>query len=114
MIWAASVTMKRFCVAAELNVRFLKRVAVGQQLLWSPRLGRQSRPPLGIERQNRCAMTAGVIYARGASKQVPMNLADMKLMIEDFLPAPDTVALPPCSSLIWFPELQSGCEAAGS
>src|ERR1043166_9592123 len=33
MFWAAACQMKRFCLAVELNVRFLKKVSVGQTLL---------------------------------------------------------------------------------
>ena len=33
MFWAAACRMKRFCLAAELYVRFIRKVAVGQKML---------------------------------------------------------------------------------
>src|SRR5206468_1281424 len=33
MFWAAATTTKRFCLAAELTVRFLQKVSVGQKYL---------------------------------------------------------------------------------
>ena len=38
MFWAAASTMKRFCLAAELNVRFVNKVMVGQKLTIVARL----------------------------------------------------------------------------
>jgi uncharacterized protein (TIGR00369 family) len=88
MFWAAAATKKKFCLAAELNVRFLKKVSVGQRLTIVARFeadrGRlwESSAELRDE--------AGTIYARATCKQVPMTLADMKHAAVDFLPDPAT------------------------
>jgi acyl-coenzyme A thioesterase PaaI-like protein len=100
MFWAAASTTKRFCLAAELNVRFLKKAAVGQRLIIAATLetdrGRiwHSRAELRDEQ--------GTVYARATCKQVPMDTADMKFAAGDFLPDPATAA---ATSL--FPELAS-------
>ncbi len=48
MFWAAASTQKQFCLAAELNVRFVDKVIVGQKLVCVARLKSGSRPSLGI------------------------------------------------------------------
>jgi uncharacterized protein (TIGR00369 family) len=88
MFWAAATAKKQFCIAAELNVRFVNKVAVGQKLVCIARLktdrGRlwESAAELRDEQ--------GTVYARATCKQVPMNLAAMKDAAADFLPDPVT------------------------
>ncbi|MGA2138064.1 MAG: PaaI family thioesterase [Verrucomicrobiia bacterium] len=88
MFWAAATTQKRFCLAAELNVRFVDKVSVGQKLVCVARLkadrGRlwESEAELRDER--------GQIYVRATCKQVPMDLDAMKDAAVDFLPDPAT------------------------
>lgn len=88
MFWAAAATKRRFCLAAELNVRFVDKVAVGQKLVCVARLkadrGRlwESEAELRDER--------GKVYVRATCKQVPMNTELMKDAALDFLPDPDT------------------------
>lgn len=91
MIWAASVTQKRFCVAADLNVRFLKRVSVGQKYLIVGKL--EADRGRIWESSGELRDEAGVVCARATSKQVPLKLADMKEMTEDFLPDSSTASV---------------------
>jgi uncharacterized protein (TIGR00369 family) len=88
MFWAAASTKKRFCLAAELNVRFLHKVAVGQPLICVARL-KADRGRLW-ESEAELRDEQGVVYARATCKQVPMNLAAMKDAAVDFLPDPST------------------------
>ena len=91
MIWAAAVTMKRFCVAADLNVRFLKRVSVGQPYLLVGKL--EADRGRIWESSGELRDATGLVYARATSKQVPLKLADLKSLTEDFLPDPATATV---------------------
>ncbi|MGD0016006.1 MAG: PaaI family thioesterase [Verrucomicrobiia bacterium] len=83
MFWAAACATKRFCLAAELNVRFLKKVGLEQRLLCVANFvadrGRlwESRAELRDE--------SGTVYVRATCKQVPISVADMRHAAEDFL-----------------------------
>ena len=88
MFWAAASTKKRFCLAAELNVRFLHKVAVGQPLICVARL-KVDRGRLW-ESEAELRDWHGTVYARATCKQVPMNLSAMKDAAVDFLPDPST------------------------
>lgn len=88
MFWAAACAMKRFALAAELNVRFMKKVSVGDKLtvvaafvadkgrLW------ESRAELRKE--------DGTVCARATCKQMPMSADEMKFAAGDFLSDPQT------------------------
>jgi len=88
MFWASASVKKQFCLAAELNVRFIHKVTVGQKLICVAKLtadrGRlwESAAELRDEQ--------GTVYARATCKQVPMPLAAMKDAALDFLPDPAT------------------------
>jgi uncharacterized protein (TIGR00369 family) len=88
MFWAAASTTKRFCVAAELNVRFVEKVAVGQKLVCVARLkadrGRIWESEAELRDEN------GKVYVRATCKQVPINTEAMKDAALDFLPDPAT------------------------
>jgi uncharacterized protein (TIGR00369 family) len=90
MFWAAATNKRKFCLAAELNVRYVKKVSVGRKLVVAARLetdrGRiwESSAVLRDEQ--------GAVYARATYKQVPMTLAEMKHAGVDFLPDPATTA----------------------
>lgn len=84
MFWAAASTTKRFCLAAELNVRFVSKVIVGQKLTVVARL-RADRGRLW-ESSAELRDEAGTVYARATCKQIPMTLDEMKDAAVDFLP----------------------------
>ncbi len=88
MFWAAATAKKRFCLAAELSVRFLKKITVGQKLVIAARLlsDRGRLWESGAELRDE----AGTVYARATCKQVPMSAAEMKHAAVDFLPDPAT------------------------
>jgi acyl-coenzyme A thioesterase PaaI-like protein len=88
MFWAAATTKKRFCLAAELSVRFLKKISVGQKLVIVARLdtdrGRLWHSSAELRDE------AGHVYARATCKQVPMSADEMKHAAVDFVPDPAT------------------------
>ncbi|HXI85767.1 MAG TPA: PaaI family thioesterase [Verrucomicrobiae bacterium] len=88
MFWAAASTQKQFCLAAELNVRFIEKVTVGQKLVCVARL-KANRGRLW-ESEAELRDEHGKVYARAMCKQVPMNAAAMKDAALDFLPDPAT------------------------
>jgi acyl-coenzyme A thioesterase PaaI-like protein len=89
MFWAAATAKKQFCLAAELNVRFVNKVAVCQKLVCVARL-KTDRGRLW-ESAAELRDDQGTVYARATCKQMPMNLASMKDAAVDFLPDPATV-----------------------
>jgi uncharacterized protein (TIGR00369 family) len=66
MFWAAASTTKRFCLAAELNVRFVSKVIVGQKLTVVARL-RADRGRLW-ESSAELRDEAGTVCARATCK----------------------------------------------
>jgi uncharacterized protein (TIGR00369 family) len=89
MFWAAACAKGRFCLAAELSVRFLRKVMVGQKL----RVVATMAEDRGRVWHSRAELRdgEGTVYARATCKQMPMTLDDMKLAAVDFLPAPGTI-----------------------
>lgn len=88
MFWAAATQTKRFCLAAELNVRFLKRVAVGEKYLIVAKLEADRGRVWHSSAELRDA--TGKPCAHATCKQMPMDAASMKHAAEDFLPDPET------------------------
>jgi uncharacterized protein (TIGR00369 family) len=90
MFWAAATVKKRFCLAVELNVRFVSKVTVGQKLLCVARLTADRRRVWESEAELRD--NAGTVYAHATCKQMPMSAEQMKFAAGDFLPDPATAA----------------------
>ena len=88
MFWAAASTAKKFCLAAELNIRFVNKVTVGQKLLCVARL-KADRGRIW-ESEAELRDEAGNVCVRATCKQVPMTLAQMKHAAVDFHPDPAT------------------------
>ena len=88
MFWAAASTTKRFCLAAELNVRFVSKVTVGQTLTVVARL-RADRGRLW-ESSAELRDAHGKVCVRATCKQIPMDQKAMKDAAVDFLPDPET------------------------
>ena len=88
MFWAAASTKKSFCLAAELNVRFITKVSVGQPMLATARL-RSDRGRLWIS-DAELRDADGNVCVRATCKQIPMDPASIKDAALDFLPDPST------------------------
>ena len=100
MFWAAATATRRFCLAAELSVRYLRKISVGEKCAIVARLdaGRGRLWQSSAELRN----AAGNVCARATCKQVPMSVSDMKFAAADFHPDPATE-----SAKSLFPELAS-------
>jgi len=90
MFWAAASTTKKFCLAAELNVRFVRKVRVGQPLLCVARLVADRRRIWESSAELRDA--AGQVCASATCKQMPMPIEAAKEAAQDFLADPATAA----------------------
>ncbi len=88
MFWAAATTTKRFCLAAELNVRFLHKVSIGHRYLIVAKLEADRGRLWQSSAELRAA--TGKVCARATCKQIPMDAAAMRHAAEDFLPDPAT------------------------
>ncbi|HUI07246.1 MAG TPA: PaaI family thioesterase [Verrucomicrobiae bacterium] len=88
MFWAAASTTKRFCLAAELNVRFVSKVTVGQKLTVVARL-RVDRGRVW-ESSAELRDAQGNVCVHATCKQMPMKPEAMKDAAADFLPDPAT------------------------
>jgi len=88
MFWAAASTTKRFCLAAELNVRFLRKVSVGEKYLIVAKLDADRGRIWHSSAELRDA--GGKVCAKATCKQIPMDVAAMKHAAVDFLPDPST------------------------
>jgi acyl-coenzyme A thioesterase PaaI-like protein len=90
MFWAAASTKKSFCLAAELNVRFITKVSVGQPMLAVARLKTDRGRLWESEAELRDAH--GNVCVRATCKQIPMDPAAIQDAALDFLPDPSTAA----------------------
>ena len=90
MFWAAACRMKRFCLAAELNVRFTRKVAVGQKMLLVAKFVADRRRMWESSAELRDA--AGNSCVSATCKQVPVDGPFMQHAAADFLPDPATNA----------------------
>jgi acyl-coenzyme A thioesterase PaaI-like protein len=90
MFWAAAVATGRFGLAVELNVRFVKKVSVGERLtvvaVFVADKGR-----LWESRAKLCRAD-GTVAARATCKQMPMSADEMQFAAGDFLADPATMA----------------------
>jgi uncharacterized protein (TIGR00369 family) len=74
MGWAPSVRFGRFCVAVELNVRYLKPAPVGTVLVVRGEVAGEQRRLW--EAVGEVRSEAGVLYARGRGKYFPLSEAE--------------------------------------
>ncbi len=88
MFWAAATTTKRFCLAAELTVRFLHKVSIGHRYRIVAKLEADRGRLWESSAELRDA--AAKVCARATCKQIPMDAAAMRHAAEDFLPDPAT------------------------
>lgn len=92
MTWAAILTFRQACVAAELTVRLKQPVAVGQSLRvegWIA--GGKSRIVLS---EGRLLDDRQTVLATATGKYVPMPGAGLNLCARDFVESPEALSLP--------------------
>lgn len=74
MGWAPCVTAGRFCLAVELNVRYLKSPSPDQELIVTGRA--ESVEGRIWEASGDISDDAGVVYARGRGRYFPLSLEE--------------------------------------
>lgn len=92
MTWAAILTLRRACVAAELTVRLKEPVTVGQSLRVEGWIARS---------KSRMTLTEGcvmddrqTVLATATGKYVPMPEGGVHLCVKDFVDSPEALQLP--------------------
>ena len=92
MTWAAILTFKRACVAAELTVRLQQPIAAGQSIRvegWIVRA--KSRL---VETGGRIIDDRQTVLATAVGKYIPMPSEGLKLCLKDFVESPGAIQLP--------------------
>src|SRR5436309_8616686 len=80
MGWAPCVLMKRFCVAVELRIRFLKPAPIGKPLIVR---GEMTADRGRIwEAQGEIRDEEGQVYARGTGKYFPLSLEETQEVMD--------------------------------
>ena len=92
MTWAAILTLKRACVAAELTVRLKEPVALGQSLRVEGWIASgKSRITLA---EGRVVDERKRVLATATGKYVPMPAGGLSLCVKDFVDSPEALHLP--------------------
>jgi len=85
MGWAATMVKKRYCMAAEVSVRFVQSLPVDTHITVSGRLTRdRSRV---WETEGEVSDAEGTVYARARGKYMPMSLEDCRA-VDEYLSYP--------------------------
>lgn len=90
MTWAAIVTMRKPCVAAEMSFRLKHPIAVGTRLTVSGMLTKNLRRILLTEGDIRDP--DGTVLVSASGKYVPMPADGVGLCEKDFVFAPDVIS----------------------
>ena len=91
MFWAAAYVTRQFQVSVELNIRYARKVEVGQAFLLVGKLEREQRRMCFTSGEVR--NTAGDVCASATGKFYPMRPQDVPLGAEDFYPDPQTIPI---------------------
>ncbi|MCE9615496.1 MAG: PaaI family thioesterase [Lentisphaerae bacterium] len=89
MTWAAILHVRRACVAAELGVRLLRPIAVGQPLQIVGQIT-DGKPRL-MRASGRIMNAAGQVLFEATGKFVPMRDDVAALCAEDFVEGPEAI-----------------------
>ncbi len=84
MVWACAVQTKKFAFCAELNVRFLKSLQPGEEVLAVAELVTNRRNKM-FEAKAELKNNAGEILASATGKYLPIKKADAISMAADFV-----------------------------
>src|SRR4051812_2565484 len=87
MVWACAVRTRKFAFCAEMTVRFLSPLKPGQEVIVTGELV-QDRRRL-FEARGELKDSAGLVYATGAGKYLPIKDADLADMATDFVGDPN-------------------------
>lgn len=92
MTWAAILTARKACVAAELAVRLRQPVAVGQSLRVEGWIA--SAKARIILSEGHVVDASGTVLATATGKYVPMQERAAQLCLEDFVESREALMLP--------------------
>jgi uncharacterized protein (TIGR00369 family) len=96
MVWAATWAGKRFCVAAEVSVRFRKSAAVGRELRCEARVegaGKRPGTPRLLHAEGRIIeVDGGAVVAEATGKYMPIPPERNRAVIETLVDEPPTAA----------------------
>lgn len=92
MTWAAILTLRRACVAAELTVRLKQPVLVDRTIRVEGWV-REARSRLVLA-EGQVLDEQGGVLAQASGKYVPMPAAGLPLCEKDFVNSPDALTLP--------------------
>ena len=84
MVWACAVQTKKFAFCAELNVRFLKSLEPGEQVLAVAELVVNRRNKV-FEAKAELKSKTGMVLASAKGKYLPIKHADAISMARDFV-----------------------------
>lgn len=91
MVWAASVSTKRFHFCAELTVRYSKSVRQGERLRLVGRVARDRGRVVETEGELRDA--EGQTCAKATAKYMPVPDEQVAHLLEDFVPDAATIPI---------------------
>jgi uncharacterized protein (TIGR00369 family) len=84
MVWACAVQTRRFAYCAELNVRYLRPLRPGQEVLATGELLTNRRNKL-FEAKGEVRNHAGLVLASATAKYLPIKETDISEMLDDFV-----------------------------
>ena len=92
MTWAAILTLRKACVAAELTVRLKHPVSVGQALRIEGWIS-GAKPRMTLA-EGRVLDDRQRVVATATGKYVPMPASGLDLCVKDFVESPEALSLP--------------------
>ena len=91
MVWAASVSKKRFHFCVELNIRYSKPVKIGTSLTLTGRVSRDRDRV--VETTGELRDEKGRIYTKATAKYMPVPDHEEKILYRDIIDDPQTIPL---------------------
>jgi uncharacterized protein (TIGR00369 family) len=90
MTWAAILSARAVCVAAEVTARLRKPIVAGQSIRVEGRMT-ERRYTLYLT-EGRVLDGAGSVLATARGKYVPMPSDQLRLCVKDFVPSPESIS----------------------
>lgn len=88
MVWAATWTGRRFCLCGEMNVRFRRKIAVGEPVDVEASVV-NSRPRL-VKTIGTVSSSAGELLVESSGKYVPLEELRHRAVVQTFVNDPTT------------------------
>jgi acyl-coenzyme A thioesterase PaaI-like protein len=90
MVWAASWSVRRFCVCAEMSVRFRQKAQVGESLKFSAHVEFRRTRLIGTTAE--AVDRAGNVVAEATGKYMPLSPEENREFVRTFINDPATAA----------------------